>query len=157
MLHLRILCVGRTESGFVRTGVDHYLHRLRMLREVEWEEVRSAGHSGRPVSQALAAEGKSILKRVAASDRLVLLDEKGRECTSQGLAEWLERIQETGLSRLVLVVGGAYGHSREVRERAAEQLSLSRLTLPHQLVRIVLLEQLYRAATILAGQPYHHG
>lgn len=157
MMRVRILCVGRTDAGFIREGVAHYLKRLRPLLTVEWEEVRAAGHSGRSAEQALATEGAAILKRVKASERLILLDERGRAVTSTGLAEWVERLQRTNAASAVLLIGGAHGVSPEVRRRADEKLSLSPLTLPHQLVRIVLLEQLYRAATILAGQPYHHG
>ncbi len=157
MVRVRILCVGRTESGFIRDGVEHYLKRLGPLQAVEWEEVRAAGHSGRSQEQALAAEGEAILKRVKPNERLILLDERGRSMTSPGLAEWLQHLQGMDISSAVLLVGGAYGVSPQVRRRSDELLSLSPLTLPHQLVRIVLLEQLYRAATILAGQPYHHG
>jgi 23S rRNA (pseudouridine1915-N3)-methyltransferase len=109
------------------------------------------------VEQALAAEGQAILKKIGAGDRLVLLDERGKSLTSPGLAQWLARVRRLPGSSAVLLVGGAYGVSEEVKQRADETLSLSPMTLPHQLVRVVLLEQLYRAATILAGQPYHHG
>jgi len=156
MTRLRILCVGRSPAGFVREGTDHYLKRLRPLLPVEWEEVRAAGHSGRSAQQALAAEGQALLKRVAPGDRLVLLDERGTSLTSPGLANWLERVRQLPVSSVVLAIGGAFGVSEDVKRRADERLSLSPLTLPHQLVRVVLLEQLYRAATILAGQSYHH-
>jgi 23S rRNA (pseudouridine1915-N3)-methyltransferase len=156
MVRLRILAVGKTEAGFIQDGVAHYLKRLRPLKPVEWEEVRAAGHSGRAQDQALAAEGAAILKRVAPGERVVLLDERGKSRTSPELAQWLERLSRSDASGAVLVIGGAYGVAEEVRTRANEMLSLSPLTLPHQLVRVVLLEQLYRAATILAGQPYHH-
>ena len=157
MMRLRVLSVGKSDAGFVREGVEHYLKRLRPLLPLEWEEVRAARHSGRSAEQALATEGQAILKHVAAGDRLVLLDERGKSLTSPGLAEWLTRVRQLPVSSAVLVIGGAYGVSEAVRTRANEMLSLSPMTLPHQLVRIVLLEQLYRAATILAGQPYHHG
>ncbi len=157
MVRLRILAVGRTDAGFIREGVEHYLKRLRALHPVDWEEVRAAGHSGRTPEQVLAAERVAILKRVAPADRLILLDEQGRARTSRQLAEWLGQLHRQEHASAVLLIGGAYGVAEEVRQRADERLSLSSLTLPHQLVRIVLLEQLYRAATILAGQPYHHG
>jgi 23S rRNA (pseudouridine1915-N3)-methyltransferase len=157
MMRVRIVCVGRTDSGFVREGVSHYLERLRPLCAVDWEEVKTAAHSGRAGTHAVAKEGEAILKRVKAGDRLVLLDEKGTGLTSPGLAAWLGDLRRMEISAAVLVVGGPYGVSPEVHRRADEKLSLSPMTLPHQLVRIVLLEQLYRAATILAGQGYHHG
>jgi len=156
MIRFRIVCVGRTESGFIREGVDHYLKRLRPLLPVEWEELRAAGHSGRSMDQILAAESQSLLKQISSNDRLVLLDERGKSLTSPGLAEWVNRTRQLPVSSAVLVIGGAYGLGTEVKSRANEMLSLSPMTFPHQLVRILLLEQLYRAATILAGQPYHH-
>lgn len=155
-MRLRIVAVGKTEAGFIKEGVEHYLKRLRGLRAVEWEEVRAAAHSGRTPTQALEAEGKALLSRVDAGERLILLDERGRVRSSPELADWLGTLYRTGVSA-VLVMGGAYGVSAEVRRRADETLSLSPLTFPHQLVRVLLVEQLYRAATILAGQPYHHG
>jgi len=157
MVRLRVLVVGRTDTGFIRDGVEHYLKRLRALHPIEWEEVRAAGHSGRKPDQVLAAERVAILKRVAPADWLILLDERGRARTSPQLAEWLGKLHLLDNASAVLLVGGAYGVADEVRQRANEKLCLSQLTLPHQLVRIILLEQLYRAATILAGQPYHHG
>jgi len=157
MIRLRVVCVGRCDAGFVREGVEHYLKRLRPLLPVEWEEVRAARHSGRSVAQALAAEGQALLKRIAPADRLVLLDERGKALTSRGLADWLTRVRQLPIASAALVVGGADGVSEEVKRRADETIALSPMTLPHQLVRVVLLEQLYRAATILAGQPYHHG
>jgi 23S rRNA (pseudouridine1915-N3)-methyltransferase len=156
MIRLRVLCVGRTEAGFVREGVDHYLKRLRPLLPIEWEEVRAAGHSGRSKEVVIAAEGQALLKQVSGNDRVILLDERGKAMTSPGLAEWVTRVRQLPVSSAILMIGGPYGVSEEVRTRADESLSLSPMTLPHQLVRIILLEQLYRAATILAGQPYHH-
>ena len=108
------------------------------------------------MDQILAAESQSLLKQISSNDRLVLLDERGKSLTSPGLAEWVNRTRQLPVSSAVLVIGGAYGLGTEVKSRANEMLSLSPMTFPHQLVRILLLEQLYRAATILAGQPYHH-
>lgn len=156
MIRFRVLCVGRTESGFVRDGLDHYLRRLRPLLPLEWEEVRAASHSGRGKETVTAAEGLALLKQVGANDRVILLDEGGKSMTSPGLAEWVHRVRQLPIASAVLVVGGPYGVSKEVRARADEKLSLSPMTMPHQLVRVILAEQLYRAATILAGQPYHH-
>jgi 23S rRNA (pseudouridine1915-N3)-methyltransferase len=157
MVRLRIVAVGKTESGFIKDGVEHYLKRLRALHPVEWEEVRAAAHSGRAPAQVLAAEAAALLKRVGANDRLILLHERGKLRSSPELAQWLEALHRTEASAAVIAIGGAYGVSEDVRQRADEELSLSSMTFPHQLVRLILLEQMYRAATILAGQPYHHG
>ena len=105
--------------------------------------------------QQKTMEGELILKQLQASDTLVLLDEHGKELRSIELAKWLEQKQQTA-RRLVFVIGGPYGFSEAVYKRANEQLSLSRLTFSHQMVRLVFTEQIYRACTIIKGEPYHH-
>jgi 23S rRNA (pseudouridine1915-N3)-methyltransferase len=105
--------------------------------------------------QQKTAEGEQILRLLQPSDTVVLLDEHGREPRSIELAQWLEKKQSIA-RRLVFIIGGPYGFSPAVYARANEQLSLSRLTLSHQMVRTIFLEQLYRACTIIKGEPYHH-
>ena len=105
--------------------------------------------------QQKTAEGELILRQLQPSDTVVLLDEHGHEPRSIELAAWLEKKQAT-TRRLVFVIGGPYGFSDAVYQRANEQLSLSRLTFSHQMVRAIFLEQLYRACTIIKGEPYHH-
>ena len=105
--------------------------------------------------QQKTAEGEQILKLLQPSDTVVLLDEHGREPRSIELAQWLEK-KQTVARRLVFIIGGPYGFSSAVYSRANEQLSLSRLTFSHQMVRTIFLEQLYRACTIIKGEPYHH-
>lgn len=154
MSRLRVLWVGRTDKGFPREGVAHYERRIRPLVPLECIEVKAADHSGRNRVQALAAEADALLRRLGAGDTVVLLDERGAQPTSRELAGWLDALEQ---GPMAFVIGGAYGVDPAVRRRARRVLSLSRLTLPHQLVRIVLLEQLYRALTIRAGHGYHHG
>ena len=105
--------------------------------------------------QQKVLEGELILKQLQPADTVVLLDEHGREPRSVELAAWLEKKLQTA-RRLVFVIGGPYGFSPAVYERANEQLSLSRLTFSHQMVRAIFVEQLYRACTIIKGEPYHH-
>jgi 23S rRNA (pseudouridine1915-N3)-methyltransferase len=105
--------------------------------------------------QQKTMEGELILKQLQPSDTLVLLDEHGKEFRSIELAKWLEQKQQTA-RRLVFVIGGPYGFSEAIYKRANEQLSLSKLTFSHQMVRLVFTEQIYRACTILKGEPYHH-
>jgi 23S rRNA (pseudouridine1915-N3)-methyltransferase len=105
--------------------------------------------------QQKVAEGELILRQLQPSDTVVLLDEHGREPRSIELAQWLEKKQQTA-RKLVFVIGGPYGFSQAVYQRANEQLSLSRLTFSHQMVRAIFVEQLYRACTIIKGEPYHH-
>ena len=102
------------------------------------------------------AEGAEILRLLQSSDRLVLLDERGKELTSRAFAGYMEKAMASGLRRLVFLIGGPYGFSEEVYGRADDQVSLSKMTFSHQMVRLFAVEQLYRAQTILRGEPYHH-
>ena len=105
--------------------------------------------------QQKQAEGELILKQLHSSDTVVLLDEHGREYRSVEFARWLEQKQQTA-RRLIFIIGGPYGFSKDVYARANEQLSLSKMTFSHQMIRLTFTEQIYRACTIIKGEPYHH-
>ena len=107
-------------------------------------------------SQQKAAEGEAILRLIDDSDRVVLLDEKGSEFRSVEYADWLQKRMNSGIKRLVFVIGGPYGFSPEVYSRANEKISLSKMTFSHQIIRAIFAEQLYRAFSILHNSPYHH-
>ena len=152
-MRLRILCVGRDRSGLYAPAVEEYAGRLSRLIRLELAEVPEARKlAGTP--RAREEEGAALLSRLGPRERAVALDERGEQLTSRQLAErlqrWLERAQD-----LSLLLGGPDGLAPEVLARADETLALSRLTLPHRLARLVLVEQLYRAMTILRGDPYH--
>jgi 23S rRNA (pseudouridine1915-N3)-methyltransferase len=150
---LRVVAVGKDRSGLFAPAVEEYAKRLSRYAKFELVEVPEAKrHAGTP--RAKEEEGESLLARIGDDERVVLLDERGKEPTSlelaQRLAGWLQRAQD-----ITLLIGGSDGHSEAIRARAQETLSLSRMTLAHRLARVVLLEQLYRAFTILKGEPYH--
>jgi 23S rRNA (pseudouridine1915-N3)-methyltransferase len=152
-MKLRVVAVGKDRSGLYAPAVEEYARRISRHVRFELVEVPEARkHAGTPRAREEEAEG--ILARVGERERVVALDERGEEETStefaRRVARWLERGQD-----VALVVGGADGLSPAVRERAAETLALSRMTLAHRLARLVLVEQLYRALTILRGEPYH--
>jgi 23S rRNA (pseudouridine1915-N3)-methyltransferase len=152
-VRLRLLAVGRDRSGLFAPAVEEYLKRLKRSLRLELVELPEARrHAGTP--RARVEEGETILGRLAAGERVVALDEHGEQPTSLELAARLARWLEGGRD-VALVVGGADGLSPEVLARADERLALSRLTLAHRLARLVLVEQLYRATTILRGEPYH--
>jgi 23S rRNA (pseudouridine1915-N3)-methyltransferase len=157
MAQLRFLWVGKTQRGFVQEGVEHYLRRIRGLMPAETVDVRPAAHSGRDPSHALRIEAESLARRIGEQDLVVVLDEHGTRVTSTQLAARLTQLREQGPSAITFIVGGAYGLEDSIKRRARLTLALSPLTLPHQLVRILLLEQVYRALTVSAGLPYHHG
>jgi 23S rRNA (pseudouridine1915-N3)-methyltransferase len=150
---VRLLAIGRDRSGLFAPAVEEYLGRLARTLKLELVELPEARkQAGTP--QARDEEGATLLARVKPGERLVALDERGDQPTSVELASRLARWQARGQD-VALVIGGADGLSPAVLERAQERLSLSRLTLPHRLARVVLVEQLYRAVTILRGEPYH--
>ena len=101
-------------------------------------------------------EGKIILSKISNSDRLILLDENGQEMNSVGFSNFLQKQMNSGLKRLVLVIGGPYGFSEDVYKKASSKLALSKMTFSHQMVRLFIIEQLYRSFTILKNEPYHH-
>ncbi len=156
MAGMRIIWIGKTKERFVSDGIEFYRKRLAPFHPVELVEVRAAAHSGRTRQEALRQEAEAVLKRAGRDAFVVLLDEKGEQLGTTGLAAKMRSLLFDHGNAVTFVVGGAYGVDGELRERADWVLSLSRLTLPHQLVRVVLLEQLYRVASLNAGQQYHH-
>jgi len=150
---IRLLAVGKDRSGLYAPAVEEYAGRLVRYVKFELVELPEARkHAG--TAQAKEEEGETILAKLKPGERLVILDERGDEPTSVELAKrvgkWLTLAQD-----VALVIGGSDGLSAAVRARAQETLALSRMTLAHRLARLVLLEQLYRAMTILRGEPYH--
>ncbi len=109
-----------------------------------------------PVQEQMEREGKRIIGSLSGEDYVVLLDEHGKEMRTSGLASWMEKTLMFPAKRLVFIIGGPWGFSKGVYDRADFSLSLSKLTFPHQLVRLLFLEQLYRAFTVIKGEPYHH-
>ena len=156
-MKITLAVIGKTEVGFVRQGIDEYVKRLQHYVQFNIQYIGDV-KSTRNMSEAQqkTAEGKSLLAAIDTSDYVVLLDEHGTERTSMDYSQWLQRRMASGSKRLVFVVGGPYGFSPEVYDRANEKISLSKMTFPHELVRLIFVEQLYRAFTILKGEPYHH-
>jgi 23S rRNA (pseudouridine1915-N3)-methyltransferase len=152
-LKVRVVAVGRDRSGLYAPAVEEYAKRLGRYVKFEIVEVPEARrHAGTP--RAREEEGEALLARIRPGERVVALDERGEEQGSPAFAERVGRWLSGGRD-VALVVGGADGLSPAVLERAEERLALSRLTLAHRLARLVLVEQLYRALTILRGEPYH--
>ncbi len=148
-----LLCVGRLRGPGMAAAVEEYRRRLARTAPLEVVEVRAGAGGGR---EAVAAEGERLLARVGPRDRLVALDPAGELLDTPGLARRLARWRATVAGRLWLAVGGAHGLAPEVLARSEERLALSPLTLPHELARLVLVEQLYRCHCLLTGHPYPH-
>ena len=156
-MRMKLLTVGKTDIRWVREGLENYVSRIGHYVPFELKEIPELkGTSALSREQVKNREGELILKQIGSSDEVVLLDERGREMRSLELADWLgERLSHSGRD-LVFVIGGAYGFSEAVYARSDGKLSLSKMTFSHQLVRTIFAEQLYRAFTILRGEPYHH-
>lgn len=157
-MKLRLLCVGRLADGWQRSGVADYSGRIgRYLpfETLELKEEKGAPGTG-DVERIRSREGERLLEKISGNAFVVVLDERGVSRTSEQLAGLLEEHMLRGTGEVLLVIGGAYGLSEAVRRRAQLLLSLSALTLPHQLARLLLCEQLYRALTIIRHEPYHN-
>ena len=152
-----MLTVGKTDKDWVKQGMDIYVSRLKHyipFSITEISELKNVSALSR--EQIKAKEGELILKNVKPADNLVLLDERGKEYSSVEFAKVLQdKINYEGKD-IVFVIGGAYGFSEDVYRRANSRMSLSRMTFSHQMVRAIFAEQLYRAFTIIKGEPYHH-
>lgn len=149
--------VGKTTNGYLRQGIDEYTSRLSHYIPFSIEYIDDVKNT-RNLSeqQQKTAEGKSILAMLDKGDYVVLLDEHGKEFTSVQFSKYIEKRMASGARRMVLVVGGPYGFSQDVYDRANELLSLSKMTFPHEMIRLIFTEQLYRAVTIINHEPYHH-
>lgn len=156
-MKISLIMVGKTDVKWVREGLELYVSRLSHYVPFALEEIPELKNvSALTREQIKDKEGEGILKRIKAGDEVVLLDERGRELRSVELAAWLrEKLSRSGRD-LVFVIGGAYGFSQAVYDRSDASLSLSRMTFSHQMVRTIFAEQLYRAFTIIKGEPYHH-
>lgn len=151
-----LLQVGKTVNKHFIAGISDYAERISHYMPFDIITIPELKNTKNLTEeQQKAAEGDLILRQLQPSDHVVLLDEHGLELRSVELARWLQQKQQSA-RRLVFVIGGPYGFSPAVYQRANEQLSLSRLTFSHQMVRLVFTEQLYRACTIIKGEPYHH-
>jgi 23S rRNA (pseudouridine1915-N3)-methyltransferase len=153
-VRVRVIAVGTRMPAWVRSACDDYLRRLRGALPLTLTEIEPGTRSRGSASRAIATEGERLLKAVRPADHVIVLDERGRPFTTRQLADWLK--ERMGAAEdLAFLIGGPDGLAHAVLSRGELTLSLSRLTLPHALVRVLLLEQLYRAHCILVNHPYH--
>ena len=151
-----LILVGKTTDKHFQAGIADYVERIGHYMPFELVTIPELKNTKNLTEeQQKTAEGDLILRQLQPSDTVVLLDEHGREYRSVEFARWMEQKRNTA-RRLVFVIGGPYGFSKEVYARANEQLSLSKMTFSHQMIRLLFVEQIYRAQTILHGEPYHH-
>ena len=152
---LRIVAIGKIRTPFWKDAAEHYLARLRHWRDVQ-ECLLRDGDASLPVPNRNAVEGRRILDALAPQDVVVVMDERGKRLTSPQFADFLRNISENAAARPCFVIGGPFGLVPEVRAAARHVISLGPMTLPHELARVLLCEQLYRAECIIRRVPYHH-
>ena len=156
-MKILFLVIGKTDEDYLITGIKKYVGRLGHYVSFEMKELPDIrNRKTLSEEQQKKAESFLLLQQLQPGDQVVLLDEKGKQYTSVEFSNQLEKWSASGSKRLVFVVGGPYGFAEEVYSRANAMLSLSPMTFSHQMVRLIFLEQLYRAFTILNGEPYHH-
>ena len=152
-----LLVVGRTVEKHYITAINDYVERIKHYTPFDMEVIPELKNTkSLSMEQQKEKEGELILKALQPGDVVVLLDEHGKEFRSIEFAEWAEKRMHTVNKRLVFIIGGPYGFSKDVYAAAQEKISLSKMTFSHQMIRLIFVEQLYRAMNILAGGPYHH-
>ena len=156
-MNIKLIAVGKTDNPALQQLISTYEKRLSYYINFELQLLPDIKNSkSLSEEQQKIKEGELILSYVEPSHHLILLDERGKEYTSIAFADELQKKMNTGIKQLTFVIGGPYGFSQAVYQRANSKLSLSKLTFSHQMIRLFFVEQLYRACTILRNEPYHH-
>lgn len=152
-----LLVVGRTVETWLKNGIDDYVSRLGHFVPFEMQVIPELKNTkSMDTLTQKQKEGELIIKSLQPGDHVILLDDKGAQYSSEELSVWVDKKSMQTGKRLVFIIGGPYGFSKDVYAKANEKLSLSKMTFSHQMVRLIFVEQLYRAYTILKGIPYHH-
>jgi len=156
-MKIKLLAIGKTDDKNLQTLIETYQNRLKHYINFEIEIIPDLKNvKNLSEAQQKEKEGTLILKILNATDVLILLDEKGKEFRSVDFSQFLQKKMNTGIKQLVLVIGGPYGFSEAVYKKSQGKISLSKLTFSHQMIRLFIVEQIYRAFTILKNEPYHH-
>lgn len=156
-MNTTLIVVGKTDAKYIQTGIDEYVSRLKHYIPFDIKVLPDVKNvKSLSTEQQKVAEGKLILAQLEPSDLVLLLDEGGKMFSSREFAAHFVKIASSGVKRLVFVIGGPYGFSDDVYAKANSKISLSPMTFSHQMVRMIFVEQLYRAQTIIKGEPYHH-
>ncbi|MCC8088553.1 MAG: 23S rRNA (pseudouridine(1915)-N(3))-methyltransferase RlmH [Rikenellaceae bacterium] len=156
-MNITLLTVGKTDLSYIAEGIDIFFKRINRYTRFNIATIADVKTSKKlPEDVQKIKEGEVILSHISDSDWLILLDEDGTQMSSVEFAVWVQKKMNAGIKRLVFVIGGPYGFSADLYKRADEKISLSKMTFSHQMVRLIFTEQLYRAFTIINGEPYHH-
>lgn len=156
-MQIKLITIGKTDNKQLQQLIEEYQKRLKHYIKFDFEiipDIKNAKNLSE--AQQKQKEGELILSKINTSDVMVLLDENGKQMDSISFASYLQKYMNSGIKRLVFVIGGPYGFSQEVYSKSQGKLSLSKMTFSHQMVRLFFIEQLYRGFTILRNEPYHH-
>lgn len=152
-----LIFVGKTVEEWLKQGIQNYVERIGHFTTFKIQIIPDLKNTkNMETSIQKEREGESIIKLLQRGDHVILLDDKGLEMTSEQMSVWIDKKISLSVKRIVFIVGGPYGFSKDVYDIANEKLSLSKMTFSHQMVRLIFVEQLYRAFTIINGMPYHH-
>jgi 23S rRNA (pseudouridine1915-N3)-methyltransferase len=146
--------IGKTHHDYLNPGIEKYEKRIKHFISFSIQEIKTC--KVKSASESIKQEGDKVMKLLQPTDSLILLDEKGKSFSSHQMADYLQKQFNTSQSKLVFLIGGAYGFGEDIYARAQDKISLSPMTFPHDLVRIIFLEQMYRALTIIRNHPYQH-
>lgn len=156
-MNIRLLAIGKTDNKSLQSLIDEYTKRLSFYIKFDLEIIPDIKNvKNLSEAQQKEKEGELILSKISATDQLILLDENGSTFSSVAFSDYLQKKMNGGIKTLVFVIGGPYGFSEEVYKKAQGKVSLSEMTFSHQMVRLFVIEQLYRGFTILKNEPYHH-
>ena len=156
MKSIRLIWVGKTQDPYLRSGINAYMEKLSHYIKIDSDEIRPAQYSSGTLNKWRLQETENMMKKMDASELNIFLDQNGARQTSKGLAECFEKQISHGIYRANFFIGGAYGIDKSILPSGIQFLSLSEMTFTHQMVRLFLLEQIYRAFTINRGEPYHN-
>jgi len=156
-MKIELWVIGKTSASWIDNGINEYLKRLKSLQSVDFvvfNDVKNA--KALPIANLKQKEGEIVLQKLTSEDYLVICDDKGKEYSSENFAVWIERTSNMSKKRIIFLIGGAFGFSNDIYDRANEKISFSKMTFSHQMIRVIVLEQIYRGYSILKNLPYHH-
>ncbi len=156
-MNIKLIAIGKTDNKNLQALIDEYTKRLGFYIKFDLDIIPDIKNvKNLSESEQKVKEGQLILSKLAPTDQLILLDENGKEFNSVGFSDFLQKKMNSGIKTLVFVIGGPYGFSEEVYQKAQGKVALSQMTFSHQMVRLFVIEQIYRGFTILNNEPYHH-